>query len=131
MQDPYGMVAGASAAGDVAAGQSAMEVIPQLAGVLNIFVGLMLTLGILFFVGGFIEYIAHLGIKEREKGLEKMHLGVVVLFVLAALLWLSQFVQGHTALVITLLGAALVLFLGWVFLGDVLAPAPEAKPEKK
>ncbi|MBM3272268.1 hypothetical protein FJY94_03285 [Candidatus Kaiserbacteria bacterium] len=131
MPDPYGMVAGADAASTAASGQSAMQVIPQLAGILNIFVGLMLTTGILFFVGGFIEYIAHLGIKEREKGLEKMHLGVAILFVLAALLWLSQFVQGHTAFVITLLGAALVLFLGWVFLGDLLAPAPEAKPEKK
>lgn len=119
------------AAVPVAAESSAMLIVPQLAGVMNIFVGLMLTGGILFGVGGFIEYISHLGLQERDAGLEHMKLGIGILFTLALLLWLAQFVQSHVPLVITLLGAGVIFMIAWLFISEYSKPAAPEKPEKK
>lgn len=110
--------------------QNAVQVVPQLAGLFNVFVGGMLTLGILFGVGGFIEYITHLGLQMRDQGLERMKWGIYVLFVLAVILWLSQFVQKNVPLVIFTLGALVVLLIGWFILSELTAPKKEEEKKK-
>lgn len=110
--------------------QNAVQVVPQLAGLFNVFVGGMLVTGILFGVGGFIDYITHLGLQQRDNGLEYMKWGIYILFMLAVILWLSQFIQHHVAFTITMLGAVLVFGIMWVIASELLAPKKE-EPEKK
>lgn len=113
-----------------ASAQEASAVLPQLAGFANIFVGLMLVTAFLLFGGGFLQYITHLGLDERDEGLGYMKWGVSVAFTLAVLLGFAQFVQLHVTLVIFTLGALVVILIGWFILSEVLAP-PEKKEEKK
>lgn len=109
---------------------TAQQIIPQFAGIMNVFVGGMLVLGILFGLGGFIEYITHLGLQQRDNGLAYMKWGIYILFTLAILLWFAQFIQKNVTLMIFVLGALVVLLIGWFILSEVFAPS-EKKEEKK
>jgi len=67
--------------------------IGQVAGLFNIVTGLMVVAGITVFVGGFIEYLAHLGTDIRDRGIRMMEWGVVILFVLILVLGVVHLVQ--------------------------------------
>lgn len=111
--------------------QNAVQVVPQLAGLFNVFVGGMLVIGVTFGVGGFIDYITHLGLQQRDNGLEYMKWGIYTLFLLAVILWLSQFIQHNTAFTIAVLGAAIVFGIIWLIASDLLAPKKEESEKKK
>ncbi|PIR83702.1 hypothetical protein COU18_03445 [Candidatus Kaiserbacteria bacterium CG10_big_fil_rev_8_21_14_0_10_51_14] len=94
--------------------------IPQVIGLFNVFVGLMLTVAILLFCAGFITWIARLGTwpSYRTEAIKIMEWSVVVLFVLVVLLAIVQFFQNHpraagyvvsTIVLLVVLGAIFVV----------------------
>jgi hypothetical protein len=86
------------------------QVISEIAGLFNIMVGLMLVFSFLFFFGGFGLWFTRLGTfpTYRDEAIKLMEWGVVVLFVLAVLLFVVQFVQKHAAVAAFLVGIAIV-----------------------
>lgn len=103
------------------------QVISQIAGLFNIISGLMLVFAFLFFFGGLGMWVGRLGTYPtyRDDAIELMQWGVVILFVLAVLLALVQFVQKHTAMASFLVGIVVVGLLGWLILSAATAQKPE------
>jgi hypothetical protein len=77
----------------------------------NIVVGLMLVGSVLLMIGGLILWYVRLGTYPtyRDQAIEMMEWAVAILFVLAVLLGIAQFVQTHMALAMMLIGAAVAL----------------------
>lgn len=67
--------------------------IAAIAGLFNSTAGLMLVAGVGLFIGGYIEYLSHLGTEVRVKGLKKMEWGVMILFVLILMLFVVGLLQ--------------------------------------
>jgi len=90
---------------------SAQQGLSQTAGLFNIMVGLMLVAAFLLFFGGLGMWFARLGTwpTYRDEGISLMQWGVGVLFVLAILLAVVQFVQKHAALAAFLVGVVIVI----------------------
>lgn len=63
------------------------------AGFINITIGILLTAASVFFIGGLLNYLFHLGTFHREHGLERMHQGVVMLVMVAVLIGLTRLLQ--------------------------------------
>lgn len=93
------------------------QVLSQVSGLFNIMVGLMLVFSFLFFFGGLGMWFVRLGTwpTYRDEAIRLMQWGVVVLFVLAALLAFVQFVQKHVAIASLLAGLVVVAIVAWVF----------------
>lgn len=92
------------------------QVLSEVAGLFNIMVGLMLTLSFLMFFGGLGMWFVRLGTYPtyRDEAIKLMTWAVAILFVLAVLLAVVQFVQRHTALASFLVGVAIVIAVAWV-----------------
>lgn len=92
------------------------QVLSEVAGLFNIMVGLMLTLSFLMFFGGLGMWFVRLGTYPtyRDEAIKLMTWAVVILFVLAVLLAVVQFIQQHTALASFLAGIAIVIGVAWV-----------------
>lgn len=106
------------------------DVLPRVAGLFNVFVGLMLTAAFLSFGTGTILWAARLGTYPtyRDEGIRYMMWGVVVLFVLVILLAVVQFVQHHAAAAAFLFGVVVLILAGWMVL--TVATAKEEKKEE-
>ena len=63
-----------------------MSPITTIAGLFNIVIGVLLTGGILSFIGGFIEYIVRLGTDRKSDGEMRMKWGVATLFTIILML---------------------------------------------
>ena len=87
------------------------QVLSQVSGVFNIMVGLMLVAAFLFFFGGLGMWFTRLGTYPtyRDDAIELMQWGVGILFVLAVLLAVVQFVQTHAALASLIVGILVVI----------------------
>ncbi len=94
------------------------QVLPNVAGLFNIMVGLMLVFAFLFFFGGFGMWFTRLGTYPtyRDEAIRLMQWGVVVLFVLAVLLFIVQFVQKHAAVAAFLVGIVIVAAVALLFI---------------
>jgi len=79
----------------------------------NVFVGVMLTLAILLFIGGVIVWYALLGLVIRDIGIRLMEWGVVVLFVLTVLLAVIQFFVGNPAATAATVAVVVALLIGF------------------
>lgn len=92
------------------------QVLSQVSGFFNIMVGLMLVFAFLFFFGGLGMWFVRLGTwpTYRDEAIRLMQWGVVILFVLAALLAIVQFVQKHVAAATFLAGIVIVIGVAWV-----------------
>ena len=90
--------------------------ISQVAGLFNIFVGLMLTAAFLSYGGGFIVYLASIGTIRRSKGIDLMAQGTVILFVLVVLLAIVQYFQRHPAIGAMIVSAIIVVLIIWAIL---------------
>lgn len=92
------------------------QVISQVSGLFNIMVGLMLVFAFLFFFGGLGMWFVRLGTwpTYRDEAIRLMQWGVVILFVLAALLAIVQFVQKHVAAATFLVGIVIVIGVAWM-----------------
>lgn len=84
------------------------QTITQVLSLFNVFAGVMLVVGILTFLGGFIGYLVLLGNEKRKEGLFVMVWGLAILFVLAILLGALKMLQGPLSFVI---GMAVMIFL--------------------
>lgn len=97
-------------------GPAEAQALSQVAGVFNIIVGLMLVAAFLLFFGGLAMWFSRLGTypTNRDEAIKLMQWGVVVLFVLAVFLALSQFVQKHAAAAAFVAGIVIVAAGIWV-----------------
>ena len=83
----------------------------QVAGILNIFVGLMATAAVLTFAAGLGYYFARLGLDSRKVGLHIMEWGVALVFVLIVLLALVRFVRLYTETVLAVISFGVLIFV--------------------
>jgi hypothetical protein len=100
--------------------------ISQVAGLFNILAGLMLVVSFLLFFGGLGMWMARLGTfpTYRDDAIVMMQWGVAILFVLAALLALVQFIQKNTDIAYMILGGVVVAVGIWIAL-TVAAQKPD------
>ena len=90
----------------------------QLLAFFNLFVGVMLTISIVLFIGGFLMYLVRLGTwpTYREEAVEVMKWGVSTLFTLVVILAIQQFLLNHL-LVAVVIGALIILyFIFWLYM---------------
>jgi xanthine/uracil permease len=103
------------------------QVLSQVAGVFNIIVGLMLVASFLLFFGGLAMWVSRLGTypTNRDEAIRMMQWAVVTLFVLAAFLAISQFIQKHAAMASFVIGVVVVGLAIWFISTVVLAEKKE------
>jgi len=99
---------------------------PYILAFFNLFAGLMLTLSLVFFIGGFIIYLVRLGTwpTYREEAVELMKWGVAILFTLVVILGIQQFLLAHLAVAVTIGALIIIGLVVWA-----LIPEPEKKKE--
>lgn len=103
------------------------QALSQVAGLFNILVGLMLVAAFLAYFGGLAAWFARLGAwpTNRDEAIRIMQYGVVILFVLAVFLALSQFIQEHAALAAFVVGVVVIGLLMWFILSVATAKSEE------
>lgn len=109
-------------------GVALAQTMSAVAGVFNIFVGLMLVASFLFFFGGLIMWFIRLGTYPtyRDEAIVYMQWAVAILFILVVLLAAVQFIQDHTATASVILGFVIVGVVAWgVFALATAEPAGE------
>lgn len=126
MRQKIGMLQGLIAASGTTANAGITG--PDVFGLFNIFVGLMVTAAILTFVTGFVVWVVRLGIIGRQEGIRIMEWGVVILFVLVVLLAFVQYFTSHSQAVALLIAAVAAIFIGWIVI-QVIKGGGEAKEE--
>lgn len=83
----------------------------QVAGVLNIFVGLMVTAAFVTFGVGLLYYFANFVLERRKVGIYIMEWGVSIVFVLIVLLTLVRFIRHYTETVLGIVSFAVFVFI--------------------
>src|SRR3954468_4498743 len=96
----------------------------------NLLSGIMLTLSLTTFVGGFIMYLVRLGTwpTYRETAVYIMRIGVSILFVLVVILGIQQFLLQHL-LVGAVVGALIIIYIIFWAFQDVFTE--EKPPERR
>ena len=107
-------------------GIASAQTLSSVAGVFNIFVGLMLVAAFLLFFGGLVVWFMRLGTwpTYRDEAIRYMEWAVAILFMLVVLLAIEQFVQDHTAVASTVLGFIIVGLVAWVVFTVATAESP-------
>lgn len=90
----------------------------QLLAFFNLFVGVMLTLSIVLFIGGFLMYLVRLGTwpTYREEAVEVMKWGVSILFTLVVILAIQQFLLNHLLVAVTIGALIILYFVFWLYM---------------
>ena len=98
----------------------------------NLIVGLMLVASLLFFVGGFIQYLIRLGTwpTYRTESIHLMEWGVTILFALVVLLAIQQFLVRNLVVAVSIVGMILILVLIWLIVAAIWSEKPAA-PERE
>src|SRR3989344_9367876 len=101
---------------------------PYILAFFNLFTGLMLTLSLVFFIGGFIIYLVRLGTwpTYREDAVELMKWGVSILFTLILILGVQQFLLSHLLVAGVIVAAFIIGLIVWAFWPE---PPPKPRPE--
>lgn len=94
------------------------QALSQVAGLFNIMAGIMLVVSILLFFGGLGMWFTRLGTwpTYRDEAIKMMAWGTSVLFVLAVLLALVQFIQNNLALASFIVGLVFIGLIVWFVL---------------
>lgn len=100
----------------------------QVAGILNIFVGLLVVAAFVAFGTGLVYYLAHLELEKRIHGIYIMEWGVSIVFVLIVLLAIVKFVREYTAVVLGIISVVVFLLL---IIAGIHAVSSGHKKEKK
>ncbi len=102
------------------------QTLSAVAGVFNIFIGLMLVTAFLLFFGGLVVWFIRLGTSptHRDEAISIMEWAVAVLFILVVLLAIAQFIQNHTAVASTVLGFIIVGLVAWLIFTVLTAEGP-------
>lgn len=103
----------------------------QLVGLFNIGTGVLFVFSLLFFCAGFLSWMLMLGRERRSLGEKYMVKGVETLFALVVILYAVQMFQKHVQIATALVAAAIIIYIGWHIVPDLLAGEEEKKPEKK
>ena len=103
-----------------------------LAGLFNIFVGLMLVCAVLMFFGGLIGWYLRRGPhpSNRDEMIRVLQWSVAILFVLVVMLGAIRFVQTYQAAAVFMLGIVIFIGAAWLVM-TVVASAPKKEDEKK
>lgn len=103
----------------------------QVAELFNIFVGLMLTVGILIYIAGLGVYFSRLGTwpNHRDKAIKIMEWGIAVLFVLIVILIVVQHFQRYP-MVASIAVAGLILLVALVIGVYVFRSGGEGEEKK-
>ena len=104
-------------------------VVPTTAQVLvffNLFAGVMLTLSLILFLGGFVMYLVRLGTwpTYRDEAITLMKYGVSTLFVLIVILGIQQFLMSHLLVAVSIGALILIFLVAWAFMTATAAPPP-------
>lgn len=99
----------------------------QIAGIFNIFVGLMLVAAFLLYFGGLAGWAIRLGVYPgyRDEMINLMMWANAVIFVLLVILAAIHFLQAYTAVAAFLLGIALFFGLAWMIMQVATAQGAE------
>ena len=91
----------------------------------NLFAGVMLTISLILFAGGFVMYLVRLGTYPtyREEAIHVMRYGLSTLFVLVVILGIQQFFLRHMLVAVVVGAFILIGIVVWAFL-----PEEEKKP---
>ncbi len=94
----------------------------------NLFAGILLTLSIIFFFGGFVMYLVRLGTwpTYREEAVELMKWGVTILFTLIVILGLQQAFMRHLLVAVSIGALILICIVVWAFMEGFSEPPPSA-----
>lgn len=107
-----------------------MPTITEILAFFNLFAGLMLSISIIVFLGGFVLYVARIGTwpTYREVAVRIMRWGVTILFALVVILGLQQALLAHL-MVAAVIGALIIIgLLVWALVsGSEEAPKPPAR----
>jgi hypothetical protein len=90
---------------------AAAQTVSTFLGLFNICAGLMVVAALLFFAGGFIQYLVLLGTERRREGLKLMTWGIIILFVLVILLGIINILQGPISFLIGIIAILFVCFV--------------------
>jgi small-conductance mechanosensitive channel len=99
-------------------------------GLFNIFVGIMLVMAIIFFVGGLITWAVRLGTLGRHEGIRLMEWGVAILFVLLILLAIVKYLVIHPSALAIVVSIVVGLFICWIIFEVVRAGGAKKKEER-
>ena len=98
----------------------------QVLAVFNLFAGVILTLSLVLFLGGFIVYLVRLGTwpTYREEAIHIMQWGVSILFVLIVVLGIQQALMRHLLVAVSIGALILIYLVFWAFATATKAPPP-------
>ena len=100
----------------------------------NLFAGVMLTLSLILFLGGFIFYLVRLGTwpTYREQAIELMKWGVTTLFVLILILGIQQFLMRNLLVAVSIGALILIALVMWAFMTVTKEPpAPSSNGRER
>ena len=91
------------------------EGLSVIVGVFNIFVGILLALSLIIYVGGMIVWVIRLGAwpSYRDEAIGILKWPVAILFVVAILLAIANLVQTHLRQATFVLGVIIVIAVAW------------------
>lgn len=117
----------------ITAGGGGSELITQIVGLFNIFVGLMLVAALLAYGGGFIVWVTRLGSwpSPRDTAIEIISWAPRTLFVLIVLLAIVQYLQRHPQAGAYILATIVILVVAGVILYLVFTAAKGEKKEEE
>jgi hypothetical protein len=107
------------------------QALSQVAGIFNMFVGLMLVAAFLLYFGALAGWVARLGAypSYRDEMIHLMMWAVAILFVLVLLLALIHFVQVYQAAAAFVFGIILFLIIVWIIMTAVTAAPKKDEDE--
>jgi hypothetical protein len=110
-------------------GIASAQILPTVAGIFNIFVGLMLVVAFLVYAIGMILWFTRLGAwhSYRDEAIEYLKWAVAIMFVLVMLLAIVHFIQAKP--VLASFAAGLIVLAIAVRIGIFLAAAGEGEDE--
>lgn len=114
------------------AAQAQVATVGRVAGIFNVFVGLMLTAALVTYVFGFVMWWIRLGTwpSYRTEAIRVMEWSVAILFTLIVLLGIVQFFQQHQRAATYVISAIVLIIIIWAIVYIALHSGGEKKEEK-
>lgn len=91
----------------------------------------MIIISLIFFVVGYVYFIARMGLDSVTVGFTYMRYGVVVLFTLVLMLGIVHYIQYNTEVVLTLLSIIATIWLLFAILNALTTPSEGEDKKKK
>jgi len=94
------------------------EMLVEIVGLFNIFVGIMLAIAFIIYIAGMITWAIRLGAwpSYRDEAIGILQWPVAILFVLIVILGIVQLVENHLRAATFVLGVMIVIAVAWLVL---------------